>query len=127
TALDAAFMVARRQHHEMLTVEHLLMSLLENPAVVEVLESVNTDVSKLEREIKEYIDTHVPVVPAGNEHEVQPTLGFQRVLQRAVYHVQSSGKREVTAINVLIAIFSEQESHAVYLLGVQGVTRFDVV
>jgi ATP-dependent Clp protease ATP-binding subunit ClpA len=127
TALDAAFMVARRQHHEMLTVEHLLMSLLDNPAVIEVLESVNADIPRLERELKSYIDTHVPVVPAGEDHEVQPTLGFQRVLQRAVYHVQSSGKKEVTAVNVLIAIFSEQESHAVYVLGEQGVTRLDVV
>jgi ATP-dependent Clp protease ATP-binding subunit ClpA len=127
TALDAAFMVARRQHHEMLTVEHLLLSLLDNPAVIEVLEAVSTDITRLERELKSYIDTHVPVVPASEEHEVQPTLGFQRVLQRAVYHVQSSGKKEVTAVNVLIAIFSEQESHAVYLLGEQEVTRLDVV
>ncbi|GAB3685936.1 ATP-dependent Clp protease ATP-binding subunit ClpA [Salinisphaera aquimarina] len=127
TALDAAFMVARRQHHEMLTVEHLLMSLLDNPAVIEVLESVNADIARLERELKSYIDTHVPMVPAGEDHEVQPTLGFQRVLQRAVYHVQSSGKKEVTAVNVLIAIFSEQESHAVYLLNEQEVTRLDVV
>jgi ATP-dependent Clp protease ATP-binding subunit ClpA len=127
TALDAAFMVARRQHHEMLTVEHLLLSLLDNPAVIEVLEAVSTDIARLERELKSYIDTHVPVVPASEEHEVQPTLGFQRVLQRAVYHVQSSGKKEVTAVNVLIAIFSEQESHAVYLLGEQEVTRLDVV
>jgi len=127
TALDAAFMVARRQHHEMLTVEHLLMSLLDNPAVVEVLEAVGTDIPQLERELRTYIDTHVPVVPAGEEHEVQPTLGFQRVLQRAVYHVQSSGKKEVTAVNVLIAIFSEQESHAVYLLNEQEVSRLDVV
>ncbi|MES1947680.1 ATP-dependent Clp protease ATP-binding protein ClpA [Salinisphaera sp. C84B14] len=127
TALDAAFMVARRQHHEMLTVEHLLMSLLDNPGVAEVLEAVSADIPSLERELKSYIDTHVPVVPAGEDHEVQPTLGFQRVLQRAVYHVQSSGKKEVTAVNVLIAIFSEQESHAVYLLGEQGVSRLDVV
>ena len=127
TALDAAFMVARRQHHEMLTVEHLLVSLLDNPAVVEVLDAVSTDIPRLEQELKDYIDTHVPVVPAGEDHEVQPTLGFQRVLQRAVYHVQSSGKKEVTAVNVLIAIFSEQESHAVYLLGEQDVTRLDVV
>jgi len=127
TALDAAFMVARRQHHEMLTVEHLLLSLLDNAEVIEVLNSVNADVSRLERELKSYIDTHVTIVPADQDHEVQPTLGFQRVLQRAVYHVQSSGKKEVTAVNVLIAIFSEQESHAVYLLGEQGVTRLDVV
>lgn len=127
TALDAAFMVARREHHEMLTVEHLLLSLLDNPAVIEVLDAVETDIPRLERELKEYIDTHVPVVPAGEDHEVQPTLGFQRVLQRAVYHVQSSGKKEVTAINVLIAIFSEQESQAVYLLNEQAVSRLDVV
>lgn len=127
TALDAAFMVARRQHHEMLTVEHLLLSLLDNPAVIEVLQAVETDIPQLERELKNYIDTHVPVVPAGEDHEVQPTLGFQRVLQRAVYHVQSSGKKEVTAVNVLIAIFSEQESHAVYLLNEQDVSRLDVV
>lgn len=127
TALDAAFMVARRQHHEMLTVEHLLLSLLDNPDVVEVLEAVNTDISRLASELQSYIDTHVPVVPAGEDHEVQPTLGFQRVLQRAVYHVQSSGKKEVTAINVLIAIFSEQDSYAVYLLAEQDVTRLDVV
>lgn len=127
TALDAAFMVARRQHHEMLTVEHLLVSLLDNPTVIEVLEAVGADVVRLERELKSYIDTHVPVVPAAEEHEVQPTLGFQRVLQRAVYHVQSSGKKEVTAVNVLIAIFSEQESHAVNLFNEQEVTRLDVV
>ncbi|NNC22881.1 ATP-dependent Clp protease ATP-binding subunit ClpA [Salinisphaera sp. USBA-960] len=127
TALDAAFMVARRQHHEMLTVEHLLLSLLDNAEVIEVLKSVSADVGQLERELKSYIDTHVTIVPTDQDHEVQPTLGFQRVLQRAVYHVQSSGKKEVTAVNVLIAIFSEQESHAVYLLGEQGVTRLDVV
>lgn len=120
-------MVARRQQHEMLTVEHLLLSLLDNAEVIEVLKSVNADVSALEQELKSYIDTHVSIVPADQEHEVQPTLGFQRVLQRAVYHVQSSGKKEVSAVNVLIAIFSEQESHAVYLLGEQGVTRLDVV
>ncbi len=127
TALDAAFMVARRRNHEMLTVEHLLLSLLDNPAVIQVLESASADIARLEQELKSYIDTHVPVVPPGEDHEVQPTLGFQRVLQRAVYHVQSSGKKEVTAVNVLVAIFSEQESHAVYLLNEQDVTRLDVV
>src|SRR5699024_7682973 len=127
TALDAAFMVARRRNHEMLTVEHLLLSLLDNPAVIQVLESVNADISTLEAELKNYIDTHVPVVAPGDGQEVQPTLGFQRVLQRAVYHVQSAGKKEVTAVNVLVAIFSEQESHAVYVLNEMGVTRLDVV
>lgn len=127
TALDAAFMVARRRNHEMLTVEHLLLSLLDNPAVIQVLESVNADIQTLETELKSYIDTHVPVVAPGDEQEVQPTLGFQRVLQRAVYHVQSAGKKEVTAVNVLVAIFSEQESHAVYILNEMEVTRLDVV
>ena len=127
TALDAAFMVARRQHHEMLTVEHLLLTLLDNPAVVEVLQACNADIQQLERELRAYIETHVPVVQDEEDHEVQPTLGFQRVLQRAVYHVQSSGKKEVSAVNVLVAIFSEQDAHAVYLLNEQGVTRLDVV
>src|SRR5699024_661627 len=98
-----------------------------NPAVIQVLESVNADIQTLETELKSYIDTHVPVVAPGDEQEVQPTLGFQRVLQRAVYHVQSAGKKEVTAVNVLVAIFSEQESHAVFLLKEMGVTRLDVV
>ncbi|MAA73978.1 MAG: ATP-dependent Clp protease ATP-binding subunit ClpA [Salinisphaeraceae bacterium] len=127
TALDAAFMVARRQGHEMLTVEHLLLTLLDNPAVNEVLQACSADITRLESELRAYIDTHVPQIDSAGETEVQPTLGFQRVLQRAVYHVQSSGKKEVTAVNVLIAIFSEQDSHAVYLLGEQGVTRLDVV
>src|SRR5699024_2037897 len=127
TALDAAFMVARRRNHEMLTVEHLLLILLDNPAVIQVLESVNANIPDLEAELKDYIDTHVPVVDPGTGQEVQPTLGFQRVLQRAVYHVQSAGKKEVTAVNVLVAIFSEQESHAVYVLNGMGVTRLDVV
>src|SRR5699024_5845078 len=127
TALDAAFMVARRRNHEMLTVERLLLSLLDNPAVIQVLEAVRADIPTLEAELKSYIDTHVPVVAPGDEQEVQPTLGFQRVLQRAVYHVQSAGKKEVTAVNVLVAIFSEQESHAVYILNEMEVTRLDVV
>ena len=127
TALDAAFMVARRQGHEMLTVEHLLLSLLDNPAVIEVLSACSGDIQLLEQELQAYIETHVPQVHDAVEQEVQPTLGFQRVLQRAVYSVQSSGKKEVTAVNVLIAIFSEQDSHAVYLLNEQGITRLDVI
>ncbi len=127
TALDAAFMVARRQGHEMLTVEHLLLSLLDNPAVIEVLQACDGDVQKLEHELQGYIETHVPQVHDAIEQQVQPTLGFQRVLQRAVYSVQSSGKKEVTAVNVLVAIFSEQDSHGVYLLNEQGITRLDVI
>lgn len=127
TALDAAFMVARRQGHEMLTVEHLLLSLLDNPSVLEVLQACEGNAQKLETELEAYIETHVPQVNEGTEQEVQPTLGFQRVLQRAVYSVQSSGKKEVSAVNVLVAIFSEQDSHAVYLLNEQSITRLDVV
>ncbi|MDT0636167.1 ATP-dependent Clp protease ATP-binding subunit ClpA [Spectribacter hydrogenoxidans] len=127
TALDAAFMTARRASHEMLTIEHLLLSLLDNPGVVEVLQACSVDMTRLEQELRAYIDTHVPVVSDAEDHEVQPTLGFQRVLQRAVYHVQSSGKKEVSAVNVLVAMFSEQDSHAVYLLNEQGTTRLDVV
>ena len=126
--LDAAFMAARRQSHELLTVEHLLLSLLDNPTVAEVLKACGAKVDPLAKGLRSFIQQNVPVVDDGDDtHEVQPTLGFQRVLQRAVYHVQSSGKKEVTPVNVLVAIFSEQDAHAVYLLNEQGVTRLDVV
>ncbi len=126
--LDAAFMAARRQSHELLTVEHLLLSLLDNPTVAELLKACGAKVDPLAKGLRSFIQQNVPVVDDGDDtHEVQPTLGFQRVLQRAVYHVQSSGKKEVTPVNVLVAIFSEQDAHAVYLLNEQGVTRLDVV
>ena len=125
--INMAFSEAREKHHEFITVEHLLLALLDNSMVAEVLKVCGADLDVLAKELREFIDTHTPVVDGRETHEVQPTLGFQRVLQRAFFHVQSAGKKEVTAINVLVAIFSEQEAHAVYLLNQQSVTRLDVV
>ncbi|MGE5624379.1 MAG: ATP-dependent Clp protease ATP-binding subunit ClpA [Bacillota bacterium] len=124
--LNAAFKEARAQRHEFITVEHLLLALLDIPQVVEVLKACGTGTDGLKRELSDYIRETTPLM-GSDEPDVQPTLGFQRVLQRAVFHVQSSGKKEVTGINVLVAIFGEKESHAVYLLGRHGVTRLDVV
>jgi ATP-dependent Clp protease ATP-binding subunit ClpA len=127
-ALDAAFMNARRRGHELLTVEHLLLALLDDAAVAEILQACGAHLDALEKDLRAFISENVPVYGDSAEtREVQPTLGFQRVLQRAVYHVQSAGKKEVGVVNVLVAIFSEQDSHAVYLLSQQGVTRLDVV
>jgi ATP-dependent Clp protease ATP-binding subunit ClpA len=127
-ALDAAFMSARRKGHELLTVEHLLLALLDDSAVAEILQACGAHLDALEKDLRGFINENVPIYDdAAETREVQPTLGFQRVLQRAVYHVQSSGKKEVGVVNVLVAIFSEQDSHAVYLLNQQGVTRLDVV
>src|SRR5579864_1656341 len=110
-----------------MTVEHLLLAIVDTPKVREVLKSCGADTAKLKTELKQFIDQTTPRLPAGEDRDVQPTLGFQRVLQRAVFHVQSSGKKEVTVANVLVAIFSEKQSHAVYLLNRQHVTRLDVV
>jgi ATP-dependent Clp protease ATP-binding subunit ClpA len=127
--LNEAFQKARQERHEFITVEHLLLALLDTPAVVEVLKSCGADPMRLRRELKEFIEDSTPRLRASDEEEqdVQPTLGFQRVLQRAVFHVQSSGRKEVTPLNVLVAIFSEKQSQAVYLLGLQDVARLDVV
>ncbi|MDE2197162.1 MAG: ATP-dependent Clp protease ATP-binding subunit ClpA [Gammaproteobacteria bacterium] len=124
--LNTAFREARAKHHEFMTVEHLLLALLDTPRVLEVLRACGVDIEPVRRELVEYINVNTPRVDAPDP-DVQPTLGFQRVLQRAVFHVQSSGRKEVTALNVLVAIFGEKESHAVYLLGRQGVARLDVV
>ncbi|MFT3792889.1 MAG: ATP-dependent Clp protease ATP-binding subunit ClpA [Rudaea sp.] len=118
---------AREQRHEFMTVEHLLLALLENPSAAAVLRACNADLTKLGKDLKSIIVETVPVLPSGDERDTQPTLGFQRVLQRAVYHVQSSGRKEVTGANVLVAIFGEKDSHAVYFLNQQEVTRLDVV
>ena len=118
---------AREQRHEFMTVEHLLLALLENPSAAAVLRSCGADSVKLGKDLKAIILETVPVLPANDERDTQPTLGFQRVLQRAVYHVQSSGRKEVTGANVLVAIFGEKDSHAVYFLNQQEVTRLDVV
>ena len=125
--LNQAFRQARAQRHEFLTVEQLLLALLDAPRVREVLEGCGAQLERLAMELKEHIESNTPQLPEGEEREVQPTLGFQRVLQRALFHVQSSGRKEVGVVNVLVAIFSEKQSHAVYLLSRQNVTRLDVV
>src|SRR5487761_2495361 len=125
--LNDAFHQAREARHEYLTVEHLLLAILDTPRVREILRACGSDLGKLKQELKDHIDQSTPRVEEGEEREVQPTLGFQRVLQRAVFHVQSSGKKEVGVANVLVAIFSEKQSHAVFLLNRQHVTRLDVV
>jgi ATP-dependent Clp protease ATP-binding subunit ClpA len=125
--LNEAFQSARERRHEFMTVEHLLLALLDIPKVHEILKACNSNISALRRQLTEFIDEATPLMPPEEEGEVQPTLGFQRVLQRAVFHVQSSGKKEVTGSNVLVAIFSEKQSQAVYFLGLQDVTRLDVV
>lgn len=126
--LNHAFKGARSKRHEFMTVEHLLLALLDNEAASNVLQACVADLTKLRRQLAEFIETTTPLIPEGDaDRETQPTLGFQRVLQRAVFHVQSSGKNEVTGANVLVAIFSEQESQAVYCLREQGVARIDVV
>src|ERR1700691_4687976 len=110
-----------------MTVEHLLLAILDTPKIREILKSCGAETGKLKTELKQFIDQTTPRLPAGEDRDVQPTLGFQRVLQRAVFHVQSSGKKEVTVANVLVAIFSEKQSHAAYLLSMQDVSRLDVV
>ncbi|HAJ75856.1 MAG TPA: ATP-dependent Clp protease ATP-binding subunit ClpA, partial [Gammaproteobacteria bacterium] len=126
--LNLAFKGARKKHHEFMTVEHLLLALLDNEVASSVLLACECDLSRLRGELVDFVDATTPLIPESEEtRETQPTLGFQRVLQRAVFHVQSSGKREVTGANVLVAIFSEQESQAVYFLKQQGVARIDVV
>ena len=126
--LNYAFKSARKKRHEFMTVEHLLLALLDNEVASNVLLSCDCDLGQLRDELAEFVDTTTPLIPESETtRETQPTLGFQRVLQRAVFHVQSSGKREVTGANVLVAIFSEQESQAVYFLKQQDVSRIDVV
>ena len=125
--LNEAFQNARERCHEFMTVEHLLLALLDIPKVNEILKACDSNVTQLRRQLTEFIDEATPLTLVGEEGDVQPTLGFQRVLQRAVFHVQSSGRKEVTGSNVLVAIFSEKQSQAVYFLGLQNVTRLDVV
>ncbi|MBT8126505.1 MAG: ATP-dependent Clp protease ATP-binding subunit ClpA [Gammaproteobacteria bacterium] len=126
-SLNRAFNDARDKRHEYITVEHLLLALLDNSSANSVLQACGTDLNLIRRELDEYLEKNTPVFSDIVSGEVQPTLGFQRVLQRAVFHVQSSGKKEVVGANVLVAMFGEQESQAVYLLSKQGVSRLDVV
>ncbi len=125
--LNTAFREAREKRHEFMTVEHLLLALLDNGDASKALTSCGIEISRLRRELEAYLEETTPVLEVQDERETQPTLGFQRVLQRAVFHVQSSGQKQVTGTNVLVAIFGERESQAVYLLGRQNVTRLDVV
>lgn len=126
--LNLAFKDARQKRHELMSVEHLLLSLLDNTSAVSVLGACGADIEKLRAELEEFLEATTPLIPQNeNDRETQPTLGFQRVLQRSVFHVQSSGRKEVDGANVLVAIFSEQESHAVFLLKQQDVNRIDIV
>lgn len=125
--LNVAFKQAREKRHEFMTVEHLLLAILDTPRVADTLRACGTDVDQLRRELGVYIEEHTPNLDSDDSADVQPTLGFQRVLQRAVFHVQSSGESEVSSTNVLVAIYGEKESQAVYLLNRQDVTRLDIV
>ena len=125
--LNQAFKAAREKHHEFMTIEHLLLALLDNPTAAQVLRACAADIDTLRVDINAFLEETTPLIVDDEHRETQPTLGFQRVLQRAVFHVQSSEKKEVTGANVLVAIFSEQESQAVYFLDRQNVTRLDVV
>ena len=127
TSLNYAFKDARERNHEFMTVEHLLLALLDNNAAAEVLRACGANIDRLRKELRDFLDETTPLLPPNDDRGTQPTLGFQRVLQRAVFHVQSSGKNEVTGANVLVAIFSEQESQAVYFLKKQEITRLEVV
>src|SRR6478609_5297467 len=128
-SLHMAFVEARQQRHEFITVEHLLLALLDNPSAAEVLRACSANIDDLRKSLANFIKDNTPQVAGTDDVDTQPTLGFQRVIQRAIMHVQSTGngKKEVTGANVLVAIFGEKDSHAVYYLHQQGVTRLDVV
>jgi len=126
-SLHMAFVEARQKRHEFITVEHLLLALLDNPTAAEVLRACGANMDELRKQLTQHVGEQTPRIPSDREVDTQPTLGFQRVIQRAILHVQSSGKKEVTGANVLVAIFGEKDSHAVYFLQQQGITRLDVV
>lgn len=125
--LNMAFKEAREKRHEFMTVEHLLLALIDNPTAAKVLRACGADLNQLRKQLSDFIEESSTLLPEDEDRDTQPTLGFQRVLQRAVFHVQSSGKKEVTGANVLVAIFGERESQAVYLLNQQNIARLDVV
>jgi ATP-dependent Clp protease ATP-binding subunit ClpA len=126
-SLHMAFMEARQKRHEFITVEHLLLAMLDNPSAAEVLRACAANIEEIRKKLAEFIERHTPCVPGEADVDTQPTLGFQRVIQRAILHVQSSGKKEVTGANVLVAIFGEKDSHALHFMTQQGLTRLDVV
>ena len=125
--LNEIFKLAQSKHHEFITVEHLLLSLLANSKAVNVLKACEVDLELLKKDLEDFIDKTSPILDKESKKEIQPTLGFQRVLQRAVFHIQSSGIKEVKGSNVLVAIFSEKESQSVFFLEQQGMTRLDAV
>jgi len=126
TSLNTAIQYARDKRHEFITVEHLLAALLDNPTAVRVIRACGGDIEKLGRDLAQFLDKHVPTLPPDVD-DTQPGPGFQRVIQRAILHVQSAGRKEVNGANILAAIFAEKDSHAAYFLNTQNVTRFDVV
>jgi ATP-dependent Clp protease ATP-binding subunit ClpA len=126
-SLHMAFMEARQKRHEFITVEHLLLAMLDNPSAAEVLRSCAANLDDLRKKLTDFIERHTPSLAGEDEVDTQPTLGFQRVIQRAILHVQSSGKKEVTGANVLVALFGEKDSHALHFLTQQGLSRLDVV
>ena len=125
--LNTAFKNAHDQRHEFITVEHLLLALIGNKSAVTIMKACGCDIEDLSSQLLQYIDETISMIPENIQRETQPTLGFQRVLQRAVFHVQASDKKEVTGANLFVALFSEQDSHAVYLLNKQDISRLDVV
>ena len=126
-SLHLAFVEARQKRHEFITVEHLLLAMLDNSSAAHVLRACGADIDELRAVLTDFITTHTPTLPGGGEVDTQPTVGFQRVIQRAILHVQSTNKKEVTGANILVALFSEKESHAVFFLNQRGITRLDVV
>ena len=126
-SLHLAFVEARRKRHSMITVEHLLLALLDNPVALEVLRACSANIEQLRADLITFIDEHTPKAEGEQEVETQPTLGFQRVIQRAVLNVQSAGKKEVDGGNVLVGIFGEKDSHAVFFLQQQDISRLDVL
>jgi ATP-dependent Clp protease ATP-binding subunit ClpA len=126
-SISQAYHTARSKRHEFLTVEHLLLALLDNPSARDVLDACSVDLKVLGRDLGQILDETIPVLSAGDQRDTQPTVGFQRVLQRALYHVQSAERKEVLGANVLVAMFGEKDSHAVYLMGKQDLSRLDVV
>ncbi|CAG0123905.1 ATP-dependent Clp protease ATP-binding subunit ClpA [Rhodocyclaceae bacterium] len=126
-SLHLAFVEARQKRHEFITVEHLLLAMLDNSSAAHVLRACGADIEELRAVLTDFINTHTPTVPGGGEVDTQPTVGFQRVIQRAILHVQSTNKKEVSGANILVALFSEKDSHAVFFLNQRAITRLDVV
>jgi len=126
-SLHLAFVEARQKRHEFITVEHLLLAMLDNASAAQVLRTNNVDIDELRRVVADFVDSHTPTVPGGDDVDTQPTVGFQRVIQRAILHVQSTNKKEVSGANILAALFGEKDSHAVHFLTERGLSRLDVV